>query len=80
VDGLDEQVPVRASLVSSVDEGSPILRWHGRLESGNPGALWPAHEAGWAHLLVEGVAADFQITAYDPSGPCEIRGVGTPPF
>lgn len=80
VDGHNGQVPVMASLVASVREGSPVLRWHGHLEPGQLGALWPAHMAGWAHLLIEGVSADFQITNYRPDGPCEIQGVGTPPF
>jgi hypothetical protein len=79
VEGSDEQVPVAAWLMS-VASDLPTPRWHGRLEPTKPGALWPAHLAGHAQLVVAGVTSEIRITVYVDSGPCEFEGLGEPPF
>ena len=79
VEGTDEPVPVTA-WVMSVDTESPIVRWYGRVEPREPGALWAAHLARQAKLVVAGVTSDIRITAYSNIGPCEFEGFGPPPF
>jgi hypothetical protein len=75
----DDPVPVTAWLMS-VDTDSPILRWHGRVEPRIPGALWAAHLAREAELVIAGVTTGIRITVYADSGPCIVEGMGPPPF
>jgi hypothetical protein len=79
VDGSDDPVPVTVWLMST-DTASPISRWHGRLEPKSPGALWDAHMATRAQLVIAGQSNEIRITVYAHTGPCEFEGLGPPPF
>jgi len=80
LEGSSVEEEVTAWLLAAVEPGSPIPRWRGRLLPRNGGALWSAHLAGWASLVIGGTYGDFRITAYSDSGPSSIEGIGPAPF